>query len=91
MAYYLKNRRREPDLSINAATASGTAQLKAGEYTVYCKDLVDCFICTGAAWESGNSLRLLAGNMIEVTVEENDKILAKSETGAATLEICKVL
>lgn len=91
MAYYLKNRRREPDLSVNATTASGTSQLKAGEYAVYCKELVDCFVCTGAAWSTGECQRLVAGNVIEVTVEENDKILAKSETGTATLEICKIL
>lgn len=91
MAYYLKNRNRESDLTINSVTPAGTAQLKAGEYTVYCVEGVDCFIVTGSSWGSGNKQRLVAGNMIEVTVEENDKIIALSSSGTATLEICKVL
>lgn len=91
MAYYLKNRRRESNLSVNASTVSGTAQLKAGEYTVFCVESIDCFVCTGATWDSGECQRLVAGNMIELIVEEGDKILAKCETGTATLEICKIL
>ena len=93
-AYYLKNRNREPDLIINATTASGTAALKAGQYTVYCTGTVDCFIRTGATaldTMDENSQRLIAGNMIEVIVEENDKIFGMSSSGTATLEICKVL
>lgn len=89
-AYYLKDRRREPDLSINASTVSATAALPAGEYSVYCPALVDFFLCTGQAWDSGECHRVIAGNMPELIVEQNDKILAKTETGTATLEICKV-
>ena len=89
-AYYLKNRRREPNLSINAASVSATAALSAGEYTVYCKEGVDFFVCTGASWDSGECQRVISGNMPELIIEENDKILAKTETGTATLEICKV-
>lgn len=91
-AYYLKNRRREPDLSIDATTVpvAATAALTAGEYTVYCKEMVDFFVCTGASWNSGNCQRVLSGNMPELIIEEGDKILAKTETGTATLEICKI-
>lgn len=89
-AYYLKNRRREPDLAINASTVSATNTLPAGEYTVYCKEMVDFFVCSGASWDSGNCQRVLIGNMPELIIEEGDKILAKTETGTATLEICKV-
>lgn len=92
-AYYLKDRNREPDLAINATTASGTATLDAGEYTVRCKEAVDCFIRTGSTaldTMNTNSLRLVSGNTIEIIVEKNDKIFAMSAIGAATLEICKV-
>ena len=92
-AYYLKDRNREPNLAVNATTASGTAVLDAGEYSVYCKESVDCFIRTGATaldTMDENSQRLIAGNMIEIIVEKDDKIWAMSETGTATLEICKV-
>jgi len=92
-SYYLKDRNREPDLSINATTASGTAALPAGEYSVYCKELVDCFIRTGSSaldTMDENSQRLVAGNMIELIVEKDDKIFAMSSSGTATLEICKV-
>lgn len=88
-AYYLKNRRRESDLSINASTVSASAPLSAGEYTVYCKEGVDFFVCTGASWISGECQRIIAGNMPELILEDGDKILAKTETGTATLEICK--
>ncbi len=93
-AYYLKNRNRETNLSINATTASGTDVLKAGQYTVYCPELVDCFIRTGATaldTMDENSQRLIAGNMIEIIVEEGDKIFGMSSSGTVTLEICKVL
>ncbi len=93
-AYYLKNRSREANLSINATTATGTGALKAGQYTVYCPELVDCFIRTGASaldTMDENSQRLVAGNMIEIIVEEGDKIFGMSSSGSATLEICKVL
>lgn len=93
-AYYLKNRNRETNLSINATTAAGTDPLKAGQYTVYCPDLIDCFIRTGSAaldTMDENSQRLIAGNMIEIIVEEGDKIFGMSSSGSATLEICKVL
>lgn len=89
-AYYLKNRRREPDMSINAASVTATAALPAGEYSVYCKEGVDFFVCTGASWSSGECQRIINGNMPELIIEEGDKILAKTETGTATLEICKV-
>jgi len=89
-AYYLKDRRREPDLSINASTVSATAALSAGEYTVYCPGLVDFFVCTGQTWDSGQCQRIINGNMPELILEQGDKILAKTETGTATLEICKV-
>lgn len=94
MAYYLKNRNREPNLTINATTASGTTPLKAGQYTVYCPELIDCFVRTGASaldTMDENSQRVVAGNMIEITVEENDKIFGMSSSGSATFEICKVL
>lgn len=93
-AYYLKNRDREPNLAINATTKAGTAPLKAGQYTVYCVELVDCFIRTGATaldTMDENSQRLVAGNVLEIVVEENDKIWGMSSSGAATLEICKIL
>ncbi|MDE2389867.1 MAG: hypothetical protein KGN35_12460 [Betaproteobacteria bacterium] len=93
-AYYLKNRNRETNLSINATTAAGTSTLKAGQYTVYCVEGVDCFIRTGASaldTMDENSQRLIAGNMIEIIVEEGDKVFGMSSSGAATLEICKVL
>lgn len=93
-AYDLKDRDRIADLAINAATATGTAAItEAGEYTVYCKDVIDCFIRVGAAANNSmqaNSQRLLAGNMIEVIVEKGQKIWAMCETGTATLEICKI-
>jgi hypothetical protein len=93
-AYNLKNRDREPNLTINATTASGTGTLKAGEYTVYCVEQVDCFIRTGATaldTLDENSQRLIGGNMIEIIVEQDDKVWAMSSSGTATLEICKVL
>ncbi len=92
-AYYLKDRNRVTDLAINATTAAGTAVLEAGEYSVYCKESVDCFIRTGSSaldTMDENSQRLIGGNMIEIIVEQNDKIFSMSETGTATLEICKV-
>ena len=93
-AYYLKNRDREPNLTINATTASGTGPLKAGQYTVYCQELVDCFIRTGATaldTMDENSQRLVGANMVEIIVEQDDKIFGMSSSGTATLEICKVL
>lgn len=89
-AYYLKNRRREPNLSINAASVTATAALSAGEYSIYCKEGVDFFVCSGTSWTSGECHRVISGNMPEMIIEEGDKILAKTESGTATLEICKV-
>lgn len=93
-AYYLKNRDRVADLAINALTAAGTATLtEAGEYTVYCKENVDCFIRTGASANNAmatNSQRVLGGKMIEIIVESGDKIWGMVAIGTATLEICKV-
>ena len=93
-AYDLKDRNRVADLSINATTATGTATItEGGEYTIYCKDSVDCFVRVGATANNtmpANSQRLISGNMVEVIVEKGQKIWAMCETGTATLEICKV-
>lgn len=89
-AYYLKDHQREPNLAINATAPAGTGPLPQGEYTVYCVEGTDFFVTTGAVWGTGNKQRIISGNMPELIVEPGDEIWAKSETGTATLEICKV-
>lgn len=92
-AYDVEDRDREPDLDIDAVTPASSGSLKAGKYNIYCPDLIDVFFRTGASW--GDPLkkkpRLVAGNMMPVTVKQDGKIWALSTGGAAKLEIYKIL
>lgn len=89
-AYYLEDHQREDDLAINSTTPASTGPLPQGEYTVYCPEMVDFFVSTGATWGSGKKQRVIPGNMPELIVPKGSKIWGKTETGTATLEICKV-
>lgn len=89
----LEYRNREPDLVVGAVTASQTAALSEGIYSVINISTDDCRIKVGATANDVTALsgrRLLAGNEIYVEVKKDRKIGALAVSGTVTLEIHKV-